>query len=250
MGLRFLLFQLAFLLIIIGAFLIGALILPLKALFFGWPSIEQARDLIHKSTKFYISILKKLGLIEVKIKGLEHTKLDIGMILVANHPSLLDIVFFLSIFKNCSCMAKKNLLYFSPYSLIIRWAGYVASTGGSEIVEQANIELENKRPFIIFPEGTRKSQNSRQLAHENIKFRRGAAALALRSNAPIVPAIFKYDPPVLGRGRKWYDTPDRICNIEIEFFPAINFEKTKAPQWEQRREITRRLEDFFKGKGK
>lgn len=242
---RFVLFQAALLLIIIGAFLIGALFLPFKALFWGWPKTEETRLVVNKSCKFYLSLLEKLGLINVSIKGLENTKLHQGFIIVANHPSLLDIVFMLSIFPNSSCMAKKNLLYFSPYSLIIRWASYVASTGGSEIVEQANIELQNKRPFIIFPEGTRKSQQDQKGGSDKQKFRRGAAALALRSKAPIVPAIFKYDPPVLGRNRKWYDAPDRVCNVEIEFFPPIYFTKNDAPEWEQRRDITRKLEEFF-----
>lgn len=245
---RFILFQAALLLIVIGAFLIGALFLPLKAIFYGWPSVEETRLIINKSTKQYLLLLKKLGLIRVSIRGLEHTELNQGIILVANHPSLLDIVFFLSIFPTCSCMAKKNLLYFSPYALVIRWASYVAGSGGSEIVEQANLELMNKRPFVIFPEGTRKSQQGQKTGSTDLKFRRGAAALALKSGAAVIPVVFKYNPPVLGKNRNWYDAPDRICDVEIEFFPAIYFEQNHKDQWIQRREITRKLEDFFKAR--
>lgn len=219
--------------------------MPIRALLQGWPSVEQARLVIHKSTKFYIKLLEWLGLITVEIKGFEHAKLNSGMILIANHSSLLDIVFFLSIFPNCSCIAKKGLLYFSPYALIIRWAGYAASAGGNEIVEQANSELQNNRPFVIFPEGTRKSHSSQKHGAQEVKFKRGAAALVLKSKAPVVPVIFKYSPPVLGKNRRWRDAPDRICQVNIEFFPAIYFHQVQTDKWIQRREITKKLEDFF-----
>lgn len=242
---RFILFQIALLLIILGAFAIGAFFLPLKALLFGWPSVEESRKVVSKSAKIYLSFLQRLGLITVSIKGLDKTEIESGIIIVANHPSLLDIVFLLSIFPTSSCMAKKGLAYLSPYALIIRWTSYAAASAGSEIIEQANLELQNKRPFIIFPEGTRKSQANQQLGLYNLKFKRGAAALALRSNAPVVPVIFKYDPPVLGKNRRWYDTPGRVCNIEIEFFAPISFTRNSNQQWVQRREITQSLENIF-----
>jgi 1-acyl-sn-glycerol-3-phosphate acyltransferase len=208
---------------------------------YGAPGLEKTRDYVHRATSFYISLLQRLGLAQLSIEGVENLPQG-GAILVANHPSRLDMILFLSLIPRCGCLVKKERPLLSPYARIIRLAQYVKADGGQEIVDQASKELAAGRKMVIFPEGTRNVHGANS---GGLKFRRGAAALALQSGSPVVPVVLHYDPPVLGRGRKWYDTPKTICKVRIRYFEPLCFKSSSLEQWAERREVTKSLENFF-----
>ena len=170
------------------------------------------------------------------------------LILVANHPSIFDILFFISIFPTCSCIAKKSLRTFSPYSLIVKWAKYITISKESRILEQAQLELKSGRPIIIFPEGTRSSKVNSQKKEPTFKFLRGASNLQILSRARIIPVTITCTPPALAKDHKWYEIPNGVCIAQLKLHPDFTFRELDYSIYRGilSRKMTAELEDFYK----
>ncbi len=254
-------FYIAFGLIAIGALLIGHVLIPILTTLNPQRSISDNRKLISSGARIYLNLLKNLGLLNIKCHGLKESFKGRPLVFAANHPSLLDVVFFISYFPECVVIIKSKLMKCSPYAKADKAAGYIVNTGSNEIVDPLCSELKAGNPVVIFPEGTRtsfpKTQSSGELQNwlENMKFHRGAAAVSLRSSFPIVPVLIDYKPKVLGRGQRWYQIPTKLCRASISFFEpvptscsssnGINSEGHQDTP-SSRRELTEKLEDFFK----
>ena len=252
----------AFGLIAFGALMLGHILIPILTALNPKRSIADNRRLVSSGARIYLNLLKSLSLLSIEYQGLKESFKSQPLVFAANHPSLLDAVFFISRFPECVVIIKSKLMKFSPYAKAARAAGYIVNTGSSEIIGPLCSELKAGNPVVIFPEGTRTSfpetKNSEELQNwlGNMKFHRGAAAVSLRSSIPIVPVLIHYSPKVLGRGQKWYQIPTRLCRASIRFFePVPSFSTSRngaslegsqdTPS--SRRELTEKLGDFFKG---
>ena len=94
----------------IGGFLIGTVIFPLTLLIV--PKKNQRYVLIntvHYSWKIFVFVMSFFRLIKVKVENKEKIKNLKGRVVVANHPSLIDIVLLISIVPNSVCIVKGKL---------------------------------------------------------------------------------------------------------------------------------------------
>lgn len=108
-------------------------------------------------------------------------------IIVANHPSLIDIIMLIGAIPNIDCVVKKEL--FSNFLFKGAVKNLFISSGNTAdvIIEKCNISLSNGNNLLIFPEGTRTKVNG---VVEN-KMKRGAAQIALRTQRDILPIFMK-----------------------------------------------------------
>jgi 1-acyl-sn-glycerol-3-phosphate acyltransferase len=83
-------------------------------------------------------------------------------------------------------------------------ANYVRNDAGAEAIEEGVARLSAGRRLLIFAEGTRTP-----LGVTLGPLRRGAAHIALRANADILPVAITCAPRTLMKGQKWYAVPDR-----------------------------------------
>ena len=249
---RFIAFQFAFLLIAAGALVLGCVTLPLRAVSFGWPEVEGVRNTIHRAARLYLRLLRFLRLLDVSVAGISNAAVpSTGLIVIANHSSLLDIVLLVSIFPHCGCVANKRLFYLSPFALIARWAKYHSNQSGSDSLALAEAELRAGRAFVVFPEGTRSRQRSESERGEPASassallqkpsIKRGAAALALRSQATVVATQICYTPSVLGKGYKWWKVPTECCKVRVILQTQRSFVSGKAEPWQRRRELSQEI---------
>lgn len=240
--LRIIAIYLAIGLIVVGALIVGALIIPFRRLVFGYPSTEQARVIVSRAVRFYLWILDYTGLLYVDWDGFDSFDESQSVVFVANHPALWDVLFFIAAFPHCSCVVKKYLYDFSPYSFCIRWANYLV-TSRDDVVEKAKQELALGRSIVIFPEGTRSDAVE---VSSKCGFQRGAAAIAIRSGAKLVPVVISCSPPALGKKQAWYDIPDKKCRVRLELHQPVNteLEEGESQQLAARR-ITSNLEKFY-----
>jgi 1-acyl-sn-glycerol-3-phosphate acyltransferase len=248
----------ALFLIMAGAAVLGSIVLPLQSFIRKRQCTADARDAVSRGVRLYLSLLQRSGLIELQVKGLSEQYRSLPAVIVANHPSLLDALFFFALFPRCTCIVKKSLFVFSPYSFVIAQAGYIVSAADRNVVEEAKEELQAGHSVIIFPQGTRSGRDSADFAGEDEggkldgselragKFKRGAAAIALRSGAPIIPVYIACDPPVLGREQRWYEIPQRTCLISLEFDRprTVQVDAGETLSMAARR-VTADLEKFF-----
>ncbi|WP_392558862.1 lysophospholipid acyltransferase family protein [Orbus mooreae] len=156
---------------------------------------------ISVSFSFFLWILRSLRAIDYRFTGLDKLKQDRSCLIIANHPSLLDVVLLASVMPRCDCIVKESLLKNVFVRDIIKAAGYVVNSEASKMLPYCNETLASGGRILIFPEGTRSVPN------EALSLQRGAANIALRCQVDIRIIHIECYPPILRKNQKWYDMP-------------------------------------------
>jgi 1-acyl-sn-glycerol-3-phosphate acyltransferase len=194
----------------VGGFLIGALAFPLLCLRHRAPLARQlaARGLVQWTFARFISLMRFAGLVDTRIEGVERLNRD-GLLVLANHPTLVDVVALISVTPNADCVVKARLDE-NPFTRgPIRAAGYIQNNGGADLLAAAARSLRAGGNLVIFPEGTRSRPG------EALKMQRGAAQLALRAGVDITPVRIRCEPLGLTKGRPWWKTHDRPMRLTL-----------------------------------
>ena len=148
----------------------------------------------------FVGLMRRLGVLRYDVLGLE--RLDRGgLLILANHPTLIDTVFLMAFVKDANCIVK-NELWRNPFTRgPVKAAAYISNERGHELVDDCIASLRSGNNLIIFPEGTRTPKNGA------MQFRRGAANIAVRGGRNVTPVIIRCTPPTLGKGDKWWQVP-------------------------------------------
>ncbi|WP_370980108.1 lysophospholipid acyltransferase family protein [Agaribacterium sp. ZY112] len=202
--------------------------------------VRVSRAILRSTYTLYVNFMRALGLLSFEVKQIERLEKQ-PCIIIANHPSLLDVVFLFSLVPNASCIVKRALFHNVFTRLPIRAAGYLANDD-SELIKHARQVLEAGAPLIIFPEGTRSTPG------QPLRFQRGVAHIALQLSCPILPVIARCDPPTLLKGQQWYQVPDRKPHFSMEFGELLDpsqFVDDQAMPSTQARQLTRGLQQWY-----
>jgi len=70
-------------------------------------------------------MLRFLRLIDLEVLGAEKLKDGAGRLVVANHPSLLDVVLLMALVRRAQCVVKKELWESRYLGRLVRDAGYI-----------------------------------------------------------------------------------------------------------------------------
>lgn len=234
----------AYLLFGIGGVLIPLLALPIFYLLPGGLSERQiyTRRLVHRTFLIFIRIMRLLGILTWEISGLDKLKRP-GILVLANHPTLLDVVFLIAFIPNADCIVKSRLMRNPAMRGFVTLTGYITNDNADTLIDNAKASLEQGSTLIIFPEGTRSKPS------QGIIFQRGAANIVIRSGFIPTPVIIECTPLTLSKQHKWYYIPERKPHFLFRVLDDIqinNFMK-KQPGLGAR-ELTRYLENFFSTK--
>jgi 1-acyl-sn-glycerol-3-phosphate acyltransferase len=180
-----------------------------------------------------------MGILTWEVQGREKL-LPRGQLIVANHPSLLDVVFLISLIPEVDCVVKRAIFTNRFMKYPARWAGYIAERSAEELIDDCAATIRAGRSLLIFPEGTR------TVPGQPISMRRGAAQMALAARCPLRPVVLSVHPPTLTKGEPWYRVPPRPFHVRIEvgepipIEPYLPLEPSVAA-----RHLTRDLEAYF-----
>lgn len=241
---RFFAIYVAFFLIAFGSAILGFLLIPFwEVLVSRKLSAENYRKVISRGVRLYLWLLHVGRLLDVSYDNFEKISKNEATVIVANHPSLLDILFFFAKFPTCCCIVKDDLARFSPYAPLIHGAAYLKNSS-VEILEEAKVELSRGNPIVVFPEGTRSDYKNQE--NGMLKLQRGAANIALRCGCNIFPIEIDLSPLVLGRNQAWYNLPTQRCSARLKLGSVItvDIQDGESVQSAARR-ITAQLEDLF-----
>ena len=158
-----------------------------------------------------------LRLIKVQVKGKQNFKNIKGNIIVANHPTLIDVVLLVSFVPNCICVVKNGLAKNFFIKNIIRGVYLVNDENPEDFLKKGSDILSKGLNIVIFPEGTRTTDFSKVPE----KLYRGFAQFAVRSNAPVLPVRIDCDPLILGKRQKWYNVDKKTVLYTLQFLPPI-----------------------------
>lgn len=200
---------------------------------------RRARYLVHCLFKAFIYMMRALGLLRWRTQGMELLSRD-GLLVLANHPTLLDVVFLVAFIPNASCIVKSRLLANPAMRGFIALTGYIANDDGQGLVSAARDAMASGSNLIVFPEGTRTRPG------KAIAMQRGAANIAVRCGTDVTPVIISCLPPTLSKEDKWYHIPSRpfvmSFTVNKDICVACFSEKSAV---HGARQLTQYLENYF-----
>lgn len=174
--------------------------------------------------RVFSHIMRTVGVIDWRISGAEKLKKQ-GQMIIANHPSLIDVVLLLGYIPKVDCIVKQAL-FKNPFTHApVTWAGYVSNSTPTQLVADCADRLRQGHSLLIFPEGTRTEPG------EPIRIPHAAARIALESGAPVLPVSIKVEPLTLHKGLPWYRVPSKraIWTIEVGEPERIDQFLSQAP---------------------
>ena len=134
-----------------------------------------------------------------------------GLLILASHPSLIDVVFLMALVRDADCIVKSALLR-NPFTRgPVRAAGYVCNDSGPGLIDDCVASVRAGNNLIVFPEGTRTPAGA-ALG----RLQRGAANLAVRGELPITPVRITCSQQMLGKSDKWWRVPCRAGHFVID----------------------------------
>lgn len=174
-----------------------------------------SRRLIQRSFSAHVGLMHRLGVLSYELHGVERLQRP-GLLVLANHPTLVDVVFLVSLIPDADCVVKGPLAR-NPFTRgPVRATGYIFNDNGAGLVEDCIASVRSGRKLVIFPEGTRTPRDA-----DLGPLQRGAANIAVRGALDITPVLVTCSPRTLGKGEKWYRVPSRRFHMRIEVLPDI-----------------------------
>ncbi|MFL9872838.1 1-acyl-sn-glycerol-3-phosphate acyltransferase [Paraburkholderia megapolitana] len=204
--------------------LFSLLVFPIAWL---WPHRASRQRIvtlvIHQFFRALVAALQWIGVMELDVRGGAALRNRRPAIVVANHPTYLDVVVLLSLTPRACCVVK-NAHWGNPcFWGIVRAAEYVSNADPVELVEAGSRQIAAGYTMIIFPEGTRSPAPNRLHA-----FSRGFAHMALKADVPILPVLMDCDPPAFTRQMRWYDVPPRPFRMRVSVLEPVGIEQLTA----------------------
>ncbi len=204
---------------------------------------RRVRRLVSAAFRGLLVVIRWLRVGTVHVEGRQWLAEADGCVVVANHPMYLDMVALAGCLPRATCVVKAAMQRNRWYRHFAIATGYVANDEPTAFLEACARVLERREPLIMFPQGTRCRPG------EAMRFRRGAAQVAVRTGCRILPVVIDCQPLALSSGQAWYDVADRPWRLSITFHRpeplACWGYRAGRPTAIAARDVTRALEDFF-----
>lgn len=227
----------------IGGLVLRVFVFPaLSVVLRGQPERQRVcKNVVHHVFRLFVWLMAKVGVIRYEIRGAGRLRRQ-GLLIVANHPSLIDVVLLISQVRQADCVVKGALLR-NPFTRgPLRATGYVCNDSGVGMVDACIDSLRAGNNLVIFPEGTR------TVPGESLRLQRGAANIAVRGGFPLTPVVIRCEPPTLAKGEKWYRVPPSRPRFVLEVHEDIPLSRWVAEDVEPThavRQATQSLTDYF-----
>ncbi|AOE50972.1 lysophospholipid acyltransferase family protein [Kangiella sediminilitoris] len=216
----------------LGGLFLSIFVFPFIKLMNPDPQVRKrkARYLIHRSWNFFINFMESLGIFTFHLEEARQQLEGVeGKVIIANHPSLIDVVALISLIPRADCVVKQGLWNNFFLKRVVRVADFINNDQDvNKLIENCKRSLEEGYNLVIFPEGTRTVPN------RPIKLQRGAANIAVRCQQNLLPVIIDCNPTTLTKQEKWYQIPPRRAQFsmrvveEIDVSPFIHNEKNES----------------------
>ncbi|MFP8966874.1 lysophospholipid acyltransferase family protein [Pokkaliibacter sp. CJK22405] len=225
---------------------VGGILLPvvLIPLLYCLPGNSKQREVraqrtIHHAFRGYIGMMKYLGVLRYDLEHIE--RLRQAKLVLANHPTLIDVIFLIALIPNANCVVKGKLLR-NPFTRgPVKAAGYIINEDNEKVIAAAAEAFAKGHALIVFPEGTRTTFG------DQLQFKRGAANIAIRTAADITPVLISCTPSTLTKQDRWYQVPAAKVHIRIrvnEVISVASYLQEPTPSVAARR-LTADLAEYF-----
>ncbi|MES1194423.1 MAG: lysophospholipid acyltransferase family protein [Opitutus sp.] len=222
-------------------FAAGGLELSLLALLSGFlPASERMerffQRLIHQHLRFFHWWCDVTRLVHVRYHGFDNLPPG-GVVLAANHPSMIDITCLLARLPGAVCIFKPAIRRNPVLGAAARRAGYLGNDGGHDLVRDAASKVAAGHTLVVFPEGTRTP-----VTQALLPFKPGFVLIAQRARVPIQLVRITTDSDLLTKDCQWWRrVPKFPAHVEVAAGPLLSPAREVTTV-----EITERIEEWFR----
>jgi 1-acyl-sn-glycerol-3-phosphate acyltransferase len=176
-----------------------------------------AQRIVHRAFRLFVRIMTVVGVIDVEVTGAAALHSDRGRLIVANHPTLIDVVLLVSLLRETQCVVKHQN-WRNPFMRgVLVATGYIRNDDDPEaLIDACAGVLRAGHNLVIFPEGSRTVPGRPRL------LQRGFANIALAAGASIRLVTIRCAPTTLTKGEKWYEIPPRRAVFAVAVHELID----------------------------
>ena len=198
-----------------GAAVLSWLLLPVLRLrtHGRWERARVCQSAVRQALRMFHAFMHGTGLLDYDYRQVGALPAELAgqpFVMVANHPSLIDVTAIASAWEATCVVAKRPLFRSWLVGRLLRYCDHIdggdgSAVSGASVIEDAQIRLKGGLPVLVFPEGTRSPAGSTSLR----PFKRGAFEIACRAGVPILPVLVRLDRPILLKSQRWYQSAER-----------------------------------------
>lgn len=225
----------------VGGLFLGLLVFPLLFVLQRDPRKRQriSRRCIGASFSLFIAVMKFLGVLQYEIIHPERLRNHSGTLIIANHPSLIDVVFLIAFFPQAECVVKSAVTRNFFMRNVANAANYISNQDPQKLISTCIERLQQGSNLILFPEATR------TVPQQPLQFKIGAATVAARSGSAILPIFIRCSTATLAKGEPWYHIPKKQPRWVLEVLPVLHVD-CPLPGLAAQRQVTRDLNETLR----
>ena len=205
---------------------------------------NSAQFVICRGFRLFTWLLDATGVAVDQTENIAMLKQAKGAIMIANHPTLLDVVMILAQLDRCQCVVKHELFHNPFLAGVVRAAGFIRNDDNPEnLLTQAGDHLNAGACILIFPEGTR-TPSRKKLG----RLQRGVANIAIETDVDLIPVVVHCNHDTLKKGVPWYRIPPSKIQYRIVVDQPLSLGDIYEPDLsraKRARAITRFIKDYF-----
>lgn len=175
---------------------------------------RACRELVRGGWLSFLSRAERDGMVQVdEVVGGERIP-DGPCVIVANHPTILDVVVLTAKLGPLCVVANGRYFKVPAIGSLLRACRHVDGAdggveSGARVIDAVLGRLAEGDRVLLFPEGTR------SLPGRMHPFSRGAFEIASRAGVPLVPVFLEWDPPLLTKEMPWWRTEPRMSRCRV-----------------------------------
>lgn len=208
--------------------------LPLHLLLPEAPGLALGRAVIAHSYRLFWAAASVSGMMRVDASCLDTLKDEQGLIIVANHPTMLDALLLVARLPRSACIMKADLMRNVFLGAGARLARYIRNDSARTMIRLAVQDLRRGGQLVIFPEGTRTETPPLD------PFRPGVTLIAKLAKAPIQTVFIDTDTPYLRKGWPIWRMPPLPIRV------TLRLGKRFAPRADSNA-LLHELEQYYRG---
>jgi 1-acyl-sn-glycerol-3-phosphate acyltransferase len=151
--------------------------------------------------RLYAWTLSATGAYRLDLRAIDELRDGPPIVLVPNHPSLIDALLILTRHPNISCVMKKELLRNVFLGAGSRLARYIPSGQPRQMIKECVEDLGRGGVVLLFPEGTRTTRVPLNRLTGSV------GVIAKHARVPVQMLIIETDSPYLSKGWPLFRVP-------------------------------------------
>jgi 1-acyl-sn-glycerol-3-phosphate acyltransferase len=151
--------------------------------------------------------LSLTGAYRLDLRAIDTLRGGPPVVLVPNHPSLIDALLLLTRHPNLVCVMKKELMHNIFLGAGSRLARYIPSGQPRQMIKECVAELQRGGVVLLFPEGTRTTRIPINPLTGSV------GVIAKHAQVPIQTLIIETDSPYLSKGWPLF----RVASLPITY---------------------------------